>query len=858
MLQFTKVRLSGFKSFVEPCDVLIERGTTAIVGPNGCGKSNLVEAIRWAMGETSARKVRGGEMDDVIFGGSASRPARNIAEVILSLDNQARSAPAALNDSGEIEVSRRIERGQGSTFRVNGREVRARDVQLLFADSATGARSTALVSQGRVGEVIAAKPVNRRALLEEAAGIVGLHSRRHEAELRLRGAENNLERLDDVLASLEQQLRALKKQVRQAKRYRTINDHIRRAEAALFLSRWRAATASLAESRDQLERVSAEVATLTGRTAAAATALVEAETAVPTLRDAEVRAAAVLQRLGVERDGLELEEQRVSAAEADLSDRLQQAAADMDRERALAIEAGEAAKRLGAELAEIVAASEREAEAREAAANELKSANTVAAEAEAALTALTEEAAAAGARKAGLEGHIAQLDERRRRLLDRLDEITRELDAPDVGTDDRSPLEDAARALDEARRRLSLARDATAAAESVRVDAASSAARATDDRQGAAATLATLEAEARALADVLSTGETDLWPPILEGVRVADGYEAALGAALGDDLSAPSDEPAPVHWRTLPPTSDAPALPAGADALSRHVTAPAALHRRLDQIGVVADADAAERLREHLAQGQRLVSRDGGLWRWDGFTVAAGAASPAATRLAQRKRLDAVRLETADALGVLESKDEHLQAARAADARTADEERAARENERAAEADCAGAWETYAEIKERVAEAASRRAALAEGAEQARTEIAEIEPEIERLQRSLADLPATDDARTRLTALRDELSQRRSAEADCRAVHDGLVREVENRNRRENAIGQELALWQGRQGRRRGALGRSRGPPTTDGGRDRSIGRTAPRDRRAAAVAAYVTRAGRSRSSSGRRLPRRC
>ena len=799
MLKFTKVRLSGFKSFVEQSDVLIEPGTTGIVGPNGCGKSNLVEAIRWAMGETSARKVRGGEMDDMIFGGSRSRPARDIAEVILSLDNGARSAPAAFNDSGELEVSRRIERGQGSTFRVNGREVRARDVQLLFADSATGARSTALVSQGRVGEVIAAKPVNRRALLEEAAGIVGLHSRRHEAELRLRGAETNLERLDDVIASLELQVRALKKQARQAKRYRTISDHIRRAEAALFLSRWRAATASLTDFRHDLERVSAEVATLTGRTAATTTALAEAENALPAFREAEVRAAAVLQRLGVERDGLALEEQHVAAAETDLKDRLQQAATDMDRERSLTFEAGEATERMEAELAGIVAASKHEAEARKAAASHLEAAYSEAAETEAALTAQTEEAAAAGGRRAGLEGHIAQIEERRRRLTDRLDEITRELDGRAAGTDDPSPLEDAAQALDEAHRHLSLTRDAAAAAENARIDAASATTRATDDRQAAAATLARLEAEARALADVLSAGEADLlWPPLLEAVRVADGYEAALGAALGDDLSAPSDESAPVHWRTSPPVSDAPALPEGAESLSRHVKAPAALHRRLDQIGVVADSEAAERLRDHLAQGQRLVSRDGGLWRWDGFTVAAGAPTSAATRLAQRKRLNAVRIETAGALEALESRDAHLQAARKSEARAAAEERDARAGERAAETEGAGAREAYAEIKERMAEAASRRAALAESAEQARAEIAEIEPEIERLRRSLADLPADGAARTRLAALRDELTRRRSAEAECRAVHEGLVREAENRTRRESAIAGELALWQAR------------------------------------------------------------
>ena len=218
MLRFKTLRLSGFKSFVEAADLSIELGLTGIVGPNGCGKSNLVEALRWVMGETSAKEMRGGEMDDVIFGGTRDRPPRNIAEVILSLDNSARVAPAPFNEFDELEISRRIEKDKGSTYRINGREVRARDVQLLFADSATGARSTAMVSQGRIGAVIAAKPVERRLLLEEAAGITGLHSRRHEAELRLRGAETNLERLDDIMVTLEAQLAHLKKQARQATR----------------------------------------------------------------------------------------------------------------------------------------------------------------------------------------------------------------------------------------------------------------------------------------------------------------------------------------------------------------------------------------------------------------------------------------------------------------------------------------------------------------------------------------------------------------------------------------------------------------------------------------------------------------
>ena len=193
-MKLTRLRIVGFKTFVEPTDFLIEPGLTGIVGPNGCGKSNLVEALRWVMGENSHKSMRASGMDDVIFSGSGGRPARNTAEVMLTIDNEARTAPAAFNGAEVLEISRRIEREEGSVYRVNGKEVRARDVQLLFADASTGAHSPALVRQGQIGELISAKPTARRALLEEAAGISGLHSRRHEAELRLKAAEQNLER----------------------------------------------------------------------------------------------------------------------------------------------------------------------------------------------------------------------------------------------------------------------------------------------------------------------------------------------------------------------------------------------------------------------------------------------------------------------------------------------------------------------------------------------------------------------------------------------------------------------------------------------------------------------------------------
>src|SRR6266496_1629237 len=237
-MKLSKLRLVGFKSFVEPTDMTIEPGLTGIVGPNGCGKSNLVEALRWVMGEASHKAMRAADMDEVIFAGSTSRPPRNTGEVMLFLDNSDRTAPAQFNEQDALEVSRRIEREAGSTYRVNGREVRARDVQILFADASTGARSPALVHQGRIGEIIQAKPEQRRRVLEEAAGVAGLHARRHEAELRLKAAETNLLRVEDEVKQLAGQIDGLKRQARQAIRYRNISAEVRKVEATLYYLRW--------------------------------------------------------------------------------------------------------------------------------------------------------------------------------------------------------------------------------------------------------------------------------------------------------------------------------------------------------------------------------------------------------------------------------------------------------------------------------------------------------------------------------------------------------------------------------------------------------------------------------------------
>ena len=653
-MQFAKLRLSGFKSFVDPAELVIQPGLTGIVGPNGCGKSNLVEALRWAMGENSAKRMRGGEMDDVIFGGTSARPARNVAEVALSLDNPGRAAPKPYDEIPEIEVLRRIERGIGSDFRINGHEVRARDVQLLFADAASGAHSAALVSQGRVSAIIAARPAERRALLEEASGITGLHSRRHEAELRLKAAEANLTRLDDVLRALEAQLDGLRKQARQAGRYRRLSEHIRRAEAVVLHLRWRHATAEHEAASARLGAAEIAVADRTAVSLALARKREAAQDALPALRQSEVAAGAELQRLVIARQALEEEEHRIAARRKSAVARLDQMASDIAREEELAADARAALERLEAEREVVLAAQAQEGAARETAEAALAALEEEVAARETERTLLTEQIAADEAQRAALTRRLDEAAERAARLAERQTEMSREAAAIEAEKVAASVAAEATSALREAEAEVARAAAASeAAAEALaQAQADEDAARAPKD--AAETALTKLNAERQALAELLAAMGDKRYSPVLDSLTVESGFETALGAALGDDLTAPLDTAAPAHWFALPNYSVAQALPAGTTLLAAHVTAPAALARRLAQIGVVADREIGEMLQTQLLPGQRLVSRDGGLWRWDGFRRAAGTPTAAAQRLRQRNRiaeiegiLDAAEVELA-------------------------------------------------------------------------------------------------------------------------------------------------------------------------------------------------------------------
>ena len=794
-MQFNRLRLKGFKSFVDPTELVVERGMTGIVGPNGCGKSNLVEALRWVMGETSAKRMRGGEMDDVIFAGSQRRPSHNIAEVAVHLDNSDRTAPAQFNDLDELDIVRRIEREKGSTYRVNGRETRARDVQLLFADQATGAGSTALVSQGRIGTIINSKPSDRRTLLEEAAGISGLHSRRHEAELRLKAAESNLERLDDVIQTLEQQQQQLQKQVRQAKRYRNLSERIRRTEALLLHLDHERAKQALADAKDRLQAAEAKVAELTEAASQRATEQAEAQNALPDLRQAEAEASAELQRLNLARQQLEQEERQVEQTRKQAQARLDQTDADKRRAEEQALDADNAVQRLEQERGDLRQASAGEQEARDAAERERASAQETAQAREAELSELNQQVAADEAQARNLDKRIDELarrlDKLQRQRAD-VDEQTRKLDAAEAG--DGQETERAHDRVAQAEQALS---DAQGQAE--QADQALSGARereraAREALQTAEAARDKLQAEIDALAGVVERGDDDSWPPVIDSIRARKGYEAALGA----DLNAPDDAQAPVHWLELPPLTDAPALPDGTIALAGVVRAPHSLGRRLSQVGVVADRAEGARLQPKLAAGQRLVSTDGDLWRWDGLVAGAEAPTAAAQRLEQQNRLSELRGEMPDRQHALDQAQQAFDAAKQAAQDAAEREKAARQAVGDAQRELDSARQEQARLEKDAAAKQSRLTSLREGLERQDAEIREVEEQLAQARQEKAELPDVQRARQKVNDLRATLAEARSTLSQKQSEVERLDREADQRARRLQAIEREVQSWQER------------------------------------------------------------
>ncbi len=765
-MKFQRLKLHGFKSFSDATELHLEPGLSGVVGPNGCGKSNLVEALRWVMGESSYKAMRASGMDDVIFAGSGSRPARNSAEVTLVLDNTDRTAPAHLNTADVLEVTRRIEREAGSVYRVNGKEVRARDVQLLFADASTGARSPALVRQGQIGELIAAKPQQRRALLEEAAGISGLYSRRHEAELRLKGAEQNLERVDDVIAQVEQQLETLKRQARLAIRYRSLSGEIRKAEATLFHLRWVAARVAEKETAAEQGRLVSQLAEAQHVELEAQKVLFLADKAVEPLRATEAATGAALQRLVILAEQLAEEARRSDARRAELGERLKQLEADAAREQALLGESEETLRTYAEETARLEAEAAGEQQDFDAARAAADAAQAAVGAAEAEMRATAEAEAQMRARRAQAQRAREDAAARLARLTQQLGDVAREAEQIAARLDADETLHGRRAALAAAQATASAAEQTAIAAENASQAAQATLEAARPALQELEARLNRLEAEAQTLGSILGASES-LWPAIVDALKVTPGYETALGAALGEDLEASSDTDAPLHWAGPLDGSGDPALPAGATPLSRFVSGSELLARRLAQIGLVEAADGP-RLQPLLRPGQRLVAKDGALWRWDGLVAAADAPSAAAQRLAQRNRLADVDAEIAEVRADRNSRTadaamlaEALEMARLT-------ERSRRDAWRAAQHGIAAAQAALDTAQRAIGEMATRQSALEEARVRLASSLAEAQAMREEADRALAEAgeqteaeAAAAQAQAALAAVRDKADQAR-------------------------------------------------------------------------------------------------
>ena len=798
-MRFNKLRLNGFKSFVDPTDLIIADGLTGVVGPNGCGKSNLLEALRWVMGENRASAMRGGGMDDVIFAGASTRPARNFAEVALMIDNSERLAPSGFNESDQLEITRRITRDAGSAFKVNTKDVRARDVQMLFADASTGAHSPALVRQGQISELINAKPKSRRRILEEAAGISGLYQRRHEAELKLNGAETNLARLDDVVEHLAGQLGQLARQARQAVRYREIGDQLRRFEGLLLYRRWKEAE----QARAAADAVLTEQVTLAGqaeRTAREATKVREAcDQALPPLREEEAIAAAVLQRLQVQRDTLADQQAAALQAIETLKARIQQLTHDMDREQALNRDAGDTIERLDWEATELTKASEGHEARLDTAAEAARDAAGVLQEREDALASLSEDVARLSARH-----HSAH------RLLEDSQKTLEKSEAEAASA--RDAVAESEIALAQASTHFSVAEAAQLAA-GVAAEAAEAALIAADD---ARAETQSREAEARAgrseaegetnalRAEVAALGrlverDTAEGGQVLDHLRVEPGYEKALGAALADDLRAPAvGREAASGWATLPGYASPQELPSGIKALTNYVSVPEVLVRRMGQVGLVAAADGPE-LQPELLPGQRLVSIEGDLWRWDGFRAGAeDAPSAAALRLQQLNRLQELKQDQEEASARSAGAVQAHEVLKTRLTELTDADRAAREVRRDAD-------RTMTESSRAMSRAEADRNIADGKLESLRMAVARHEEEsmaarvrLKEAETAFADLGDLEAARAQVEDVKMTVEAARITMLSKRSGHDELRREGEARIRRAQEVTKEVSGWRHR------------------------------------------------------------
>lgn len=777
LLEINKLRISGFKSFADPVEVPILDGITGIVGPNGCGKSNLIESLRWAMGEVSAKRLRGGSMDDVIFGGTEIRPPKNHCEVTLSIDNTGRIGPADIKDLEKMEVTRRIDRGDGSSYKINGKVVRAKDVQVLYKDAGMGAGSSALVSQGMVASIINAKPVERRNLLEEAAGVAGLASRRHEAELRLRGTEENLEKAEMIEKGLSDQMSSLRRQARQAQRRREIDGLIRAAEATTFLVR-RLTSQSRVDMSEKAQADNEETVK---------TAMLSQASLDRTLAEAEAQAAPLLRRkidaetafalAKAQVDNLRREINSAKTAIANATKTASRAQDDISRDNEELVTLAEEADLLKDEVAgaqddaeyDVVLIEENTAileearetlDARTATATEAADAHSLLVAARDSLTKRQNESSA----------RLAKSDARLQASLLKSKEVAAELAA----LPSEPPEIEALRALlEDALAELALTSERKTAADIALADARTTLASLTTRRN-------TLEQE------LTSITRTSGGTAAADSCSASKGFDDALAAALGSAYHAPLAT-GDIHWWTK--GANGPSHPSGTTALLKNVTVPDELRAAVGAVGVADSEEAAGQISAHLQPGQSVVTLTGQLWRWDGYRSSGNPEGAAITRRTRRAAEIANEIETID-LSLSELSLEEKSEASAS----------ALSSEKTKKTEVANAEKSLSEARKLVEQTERRRVELetmATAIEETHTDAAaQLLADRQELDAAIAELEGHPSLTTSENALRTAREAQAAASRSYEAARlnlDKVRREAETRSVRTAAVRKQMA-----------------------------------------------------------------
>ena len=634
-MKFQSVRISGFKSFLEPTEIQMNRGLTGVVGPNGCGKSNIVEAIKWIMGENSARQMRGDGMDDVIFSGTNERPSRNFAEVSIKLDNSEKKAPAIFNHYDEIEITRKIEREKGSVYRVNGKQVRARDIQLIFADNGTGARSSGIVGQGRIAQIIDSNPEDRRVILEEAANIKGLHSRRHEAELKLKGASDNLDRLSDIEQTYKEQLIELEKQGRKAARYRSVGERIRKAEATLFFNLMNNAKKEANDLDIQLKNANENVSQGQIKVAEHTKSQLHLANKIPDLKKDEAEKAATLQTLNITK--IKLDEEKSSAQNTlqNIINQINLINNDIARESEIKEDAKKSLSNLLTEEKNLKEDSENFSTKITKATDLVKKLRSISDAADDKLSTITSEIYSIKSDKSDLEKRIKNLKQKIEVTQNQLANFNIEDDKNRFKLDKEKIIN--IKKLIQENNQLNDGYNV----ELEKLEKLET--RLVEEKNTAVFEFNKVNLEFDSLSTLL--GRDTLNSNTLEKtIGNINNLEEAIGSVLGETLLAPilSDDQSTenaTYWREDFKTISTASLPESVIPIVTKITKSSILDTALKGVGIVDNKEIAFKLQKELTFGQALTTPSGGLWRWDGFVQPQGVQNSYSERLQQIARL---------------------------------------------------------------------------------------------------------------------------------------------------------------------------------------------------------------------------